>query len=89
MRSLFLHRYFDNEQPVSLQVVLQDAEVTIADRDSGILLGTLGWANNSLAGDTSFLPEYEIYEITRRLILATTRVAPVYVEPPEEEEEEG
>jgi hypothetical protein len=87
MRSLFLHRYFDNEQPVSLQVVLQDAEVTIADRDSGILLGTLGWENNSFIGDDRFLPEYEIYEISRKLVVATTRVVPVDGPPQEEEEE--
>jgi hypothetical protein len=87
MRSVFLHRYFDNEQPVTLLVVLQDAEVTIADRDSGIFLGVIGWANNSLAGDTSFLPPDVITEVTRRLILATTRVVPVYVPPLEEEED--
>ena len=87
MRSLFVYRYTDNDQPDELLVVLQDAEVTISDRDSGIYLGTLGWANNSLAGDTSFLPDHAVSEITRRLVLATTRVVPVYVEPLEEEEE--
>lgn len=86
MRVLFIYRYQDNEQPAQLLVVLQDGLVTIADRDSGIYLGTLGWANNSLAGDTSFLPEDVIFQINRRLLLATYRVEPVYYPSQDEEE---
>ena len=87
MRSLFLHRYTDNEQIVTLLVTLEGTVLAISDKDSGILLGTLGWDNSTITGDDSFLPEDVIFEITRRLVIATTKVVPAYVELPEEEEE--
>ena len=88
MRSFFLHRYFDNEQPVSVLVNLETDLVQIWDRESGALLGGLTWANNSLTGDTSFLPADVIAAINTKLVLVTTRVIPVYVPPPEGEEVE-
>ena len=87
MRCIFLHKYFDNEQLVILLVSLEDDQVSISDRHTGIFLGTLGWANKRLTGDTSFLPADVIVEITRKLVVGTTRVEPVYVDQPVEESE--
>jgi hypothetical protein len=91
MRCLFLHKYFDNEQPVTLLITLQGTELTITDKDSGVVLGSLTWQNNILTGDASFLPDLVIFEIVRKLLVATTRVEPVYVDQPveEQEQEEG
>ena len=88
MRCLFIHRYIDNEQIVTLLVTLEGTVLAISDKDSGILLGTLGWDNSTITGDDSFLPEDVIFQITSKLIVATQRVEAVYF-PPEEEEEEG
>lgn len=87
MRCIFLHKYFDNEQIVILLVSLQGDQVSISERHTGIFLGTLGWANNQLTGDSSFLPTDVIVDVTRKLVVGTTRVEPVYVDQPVEEPE--
>lgn len=87
MRCLFIHRYTEDEASRKLLVNLEDSEVSISDIDSSELLGTFLWADNSLTGDNTIIPEEAFLYISNKLAVMTAPM-PLQAGEPEEGGEE-
>lgn len=83
MRCMFQVRYTSFGSYRHLLVALEGLEVSISDRDSGELLGTFIWENNTLTGDDTIVPEPIYYLILKKLITLTSPM-PVQAGEPEE-----